>query len=218
MIKFSNDTDILKYEPDLFGDLHLPWQVLAQGAGATVSGTTLTVAGFDFNAAGVQPGGVIYLRDEATTVDGSYEIVSVDSPSELTISVLRIDTEAQPIAPMQGDNFYFRISTFDPQAAEAAVAITNFFDIKPGSAGSDITVEDLLGYEVFCQLSTFAVISGVYAMLAGQEDDEHLWEKSHYYKRRFGDARTQVRLGIDIDSDGIAEKTTHGGAIRLTRD
>jgi len=31
MVKFSSDVDILKYEPILFSELHLPWQVLASG-------------------------------------------------------------------------------------------------------------------------------------------------------------------------------------------
>ena len=36
MVSFSNDADILKYEPILFGELHLPQQVLATGIGGTV--------------------------------------------------------------------------------------------------------------------------------------------------------------------------------------
>jgi len=36
MVSFSNDADILKYEPVLFGELHLPWQVLAAGTGGTL--------------------------------------------------------------------------------------------------------------------------------------------------------------------------------------
>jgi hypothetical protein len=31
MVSFSNDADILKYESILFGELHLPGQILAAG-------------------------------------------------------------------------------------------------------------------------------------------------------------------------------------------
>ncbi len=61
MVTFSNDVDILKYEPILFGELHLPWQVLATGTGASLSGTTFTASSADFVAAQIQAGGVVYL-------------------------------------------------------------------------------------------------------------------------------------------------------------
>ena len=48
MVQFSNDVDILKYEPVLFGGLHLPWQVLSSGSDGVLSGTSLTASGADF--------------------------------------------------------------------------------------------------------------------------------------------------------------------------
>lgn len=48
MAVFSNDTDILKYEPILFGELHLPGQVPAAGTGGVLSGTTFTANDADF--------------------------------------------------------------------------------------------------------------------------------------------------------------------------
>ena len=62
MISFSNDADILKYEPVLFGELHLPWQVLSAGTGGALSGTTFTDTGGDFVSAQVSSGGAVYLR------------------------------------------------------------------------------------------------------------------------------------------------------------
>ena len=38
MVEFSNDADILKYEPALFGELYLAGQVLATGADGVVDG------------------------------------------------------------------------------------------------------------------------------------------------------------------------------------
>jgi hypothetical protein len=35
-IVFSNDADVLKYEPVLFGELHLSSQVLASGTGGVL--------------------------------------------------------------------------------------------------------------------------------------------------------------------------------------
>ena len=49
MAKFSSDVDILKYEPILFGELHLSGQVMAQGIGGSISGTVVaaSTAGYE---------------------------------------------------------------------------------------------------------------------------------------------------------------------------
>lgn len=218
MVKFSNDTDILKYEPVLFGELHLPWQVLSEGSGGMLSGTTFTASGADFVSSKVSPGGVIYLRDTEQIVDGAYEIVSVDSATQLTVSVLRGDCEDDAIEPPQANDLYYRISTFDPQANEAAYVLTEYFDVKPGSPASDVEADDILDKDVLRRASAFAVIAGVYAMLAGRGDDEGFWKKSHYYHKCFENARSRARVSIDTGTDGIADRTSSGGAVRLTRD
>jgi hypothetical protein len=218
MVKFSNDADILKYEPVLFGELHLPWQILTQGSGGVLSGTSFTATGADFIAAKVSPGGVVYLRDSGLTIDGAYEIVSVNSATELTVSVLRSDDEDEAVGPPQASDVSYRISTYDPQASEAAFALTEYFAIKPGAPASDVDVEDILDTEVLRRASVFAVISSVYAMLAGRDDDEEFWKKSHYYRKCFENARSRARVSIDAGDDGIADRTSSGGSIRLTRD
>ncbi|GAF83904.1 unnamed protein product, partial [marine sediment metagenome] len=93
MLSFSNDVDILKYEPVLFGQLHFPGQVLIEGTGGELDGTTFTKTGEDFESAGVLAGGVVYLQDSEGDLDGAYEIVSVDSATELTVSVVRADSD-----------------------------------------------------------------------------------------------------------------------------
>jgi hypothetical protein len=218
MVKFSNDVDILKYEPALFGELYLPWQVLIEGTGGILSGTNFTAAGADFIAAKVSAGGVVYLRNSALTIDGAYEIVSVDSATQLTVSVLRADDEGDTIEPPQASDVCYRISTFDPQANEAAFALTEYFGIKPGAPASDVDAEDILDCDVLRRASVFVVISGVYAMLAGKNDDEAFWKKSNYYRKCFENARSRACVSIDADDDGIAERTSSGGAIRLNRD
>jgi hypothetical protein len=218
MIKFSNDTDILKYEPVLFGELHLPWQVLCDGSDGVLSGTTFTADGADFIASKVSPGGVVYFRDSELIIDGAYEIVSVDSATQLTVSVLRSDSHEQAVEPPQADELYYRISTFEPQTCEAMYSLTEYFDVRPGSPASDIEAEDILDKEVLRRASAFAVIAAAYAMLAGRNDDDGFWKKSHYYHKRFEEARSSARLSIDTGTDGVVDRTSSGGAVRLTRD
>lgn len=221
MVLFSRDVDILKYEPVLFGELHLSWQVLASGTGAELSGTTLTAADADFVSTGISGGGVVYLRSADPGVpglDGAYEIVSAESATQLTVSVLRSDPADAPIAPPAASNVAYRVSTFGPQAAEAAFRLTENFGIQPGHPTSSVAAEDIVDTEGLRRASVLAVIAGVYAMWAGQTNGEALWAKSLHYKQLFEKARQRCRLTADLGADGIADVTWVGGAIKLVRD
>jgi hypothetical protein len=217
MVTFSNDVDILKYEPILFGELHLPWQVLAAGTGASLSGTTLTTSGADFITAQVQAGGVVYLQSQDGSLDGAYEIVSVDSATQLSISVIRPESTDTAIAPPAATNISYRISTFRPQTTEVGFQLTEYFGISPGNPASDIDADDILDTSVLRLASVFAVISSVYAMLAGKTTDQNYWSKSLYYQKLFAQAKGRCRLSIDLGTDGIADVTKIGAAGRLVR-
>jgi hypothetical protein len=218
MACFSNDADILKYEPILFGELHLPWQVLAAGTGGTLSGTTLTASGADFVTAQVSARKVAHLRSADGSLDGAYEIVSVDSATQLCISVVRSNSTDPAVAPTSATDISYRISTFEPQANEVGFQLTEYFGINPGNPVSDIDVEDILDTSVLRQASVFAVISSVYAMLAGKAKDENFWKKSLYYQKLSDKARGRCRLSIDTGSDGLADVTKVGASVRLMRD
>lgn len=218
MVRFSSDADILKYEPILFGELHLPGQVLAAGTGGTLSGTTFTASGANFISSQVQADGVIYLQSADGTVDGTYEIVSVDSATQLTVSVVRADSDSEAVAPPSATNISYRVGTFEPQAEEVGFRLTEHFGIQPGNPASDIDVEDILDTGVLKQASVFAVISSVYATLASGSNDKNLWSKSMHYRRLFEKARERCRLSIDVGSDGVADVTKIGGCVKLVRD
>jgi len=218
MAKFSSDADILKYEPALFGELHPAGQVLAAGTGGALSGTTFTASGADFVSARVSAGGVIYLQSADGALAGGYEIVSVDSATQLTISVTRSDSADEPIAPPAAGDVSYLVCTFGPQASEVGFQLTEYFGIGPGNPASDVSAEDVLDADVLKRASCFAVIAGVYATLASKAEDENFWRKSLYYQRLFEKARERCRLSIDVGSDGVADVTKLGGSVRLVRD
>jgi hypothetical protein len=218
MVSFSNDADILKYEPILFGELHLPQQVLVTGTEGTLSGTVFTASGVDFVSAQVSAGGVIYLQSADGTLDGTYEIVSVDSATQLGVSVIRADSETAAIAPPAATDISYRISTFGPQANEIGFRLTEYFGISPGNPASDIVAADILDTDVLKRASVFAVISTVYAMLASKAKDENFWKKSLHYQKLFARARERCRLSIDIGSEGVADITKVGASGKLVRD
>ena len=218
MVQFSNDADILKYEPILFGELHLPGQVLTAGTGGTLSGTTFTAIGADFVSAQVSANGVLYLQSADGLLDGSFEIVSVDSATQLAVSVVRADPDDEPIAPPLANDISYRISTFGPQANEVGFQLTEYFSIGPGDPASVYDVEDIMDTNVLKRASVFAVIASIYAMLASKAEDENFWKKSLHYQRLFEKARGRCRLSIDVGSDGVADVTKTGASVRLVRD
>ena len=218
MIKFSSDVDVLKYEPVLFGELHLPWQVLASGTGASLSGTTLTAPEADFIASGVEAGSVVYLKSSDGLLDGAYEVVSADSATQLTVSVVRSDVADAAVAPPAASEIEYRVSTFGPQAGEAAFQLTEYFGIRPGNPASEIAVESLVDTEGLRRASVLAVICSVYAMWPSRMQEECFWRKSLLYKQLSEQARQRCRLSADLGSDGIADVTRIGGAIHLVRD
>ncbi len=218
MAKFSNDADILKYEPILFSELYLSGQVLTSGTGGVLSGTTFTVSGENFTNASVVGGGVIYLQSADSSLDGAYEVVSVDSATQLTVSVVRSDSDDSAIAPPAATNISYRISTFGPQISEASFQLTEYFGIGPGNPASDYDVDDILDTDVLKRACVFAVLSSVYGMLGSEAKDDNFWKKSRYYQRLFERARERCSVSIDEGSDGVSDITLTGSSARLVRD
>ncbi len=218
MIRFSYDRDILKHEPVLFSELHLPTQVRVRGSGAALSGTTLTDAAGDFTNAGVEAGGVVHLASADGVLDGAYEIISVDSVTQLTVSVLRADDEDDAIAPPAASDVTYRISTFAPQIAEVAFELTGYFGLQPGDPISEASAESIIDAEGLRHASTLAVIASVYATWNGWTSDAGHWQKSQHYRQRFETAQRRCRLALDLDGDGTADAIRTGGTFRLARD
>jgi hypothetical protein len=218
MITFSDDVDVLKYEPALFGELHLPWQVQAAGTGATLGGTILTAPGADFVAADVKAGGVVYLRSSDGALDGAYEIVSVDAPTQLTVSVLRADIAGPAIPPPAASEVSYRISTLNPQAVEAAFKLTQYFGIRPGCPTSEISVENIVDGGGLRRASVLAVIEAVYAMWGNRPESTCFQQKSRLYGQLFEKARQQCHVSVDLGAAGVADIRFIGGAVWLVRD
>ncbi len=217
-MRFCDDVDILKYEPVLFGELSIPSQVLASGTDGETDGTSFATAEADFVNSQVAAGGVIYLRSDNNVIDGPFEILSVESATELTISVLRPEGSCDAVAPQSVSDLFYRVSTFAPQINEASFRLMEYFGIGQAYPSGGVDLADILDITVLKEASVFAVISSVYATIAGEADNENHWKKSLYYKRAFEKARESCRLSIDSNSDGVAEATRFGGCGRLLRD
>ena len=218
MVAFSSDIDILKYEPALFGFLHIPWQVLCSGESASLESGTLIDQNAHFLTAGVTAGKIIYVRGSDGVPDGAYEIVSVESATELVVSVLRSDSSGAVVAPPSAESVSWRIATLEPQASEIGLQLTAYFGLGPGCPTAEYDASDIVDPEMLRQASVFAVISLAYGMVAGNSNDEHLWSKSMHYKKLFTKARERIRFSIDTGGEEISNINRIGGSGRLIRD
>jgi hypothetical protein len=218
MVRLCNDRDILKYEPALFGANHLANQVIAAGTAGVLAGTTFGASGANFVSAQVEAGDCIYLKSADGKLDGVYEIVAVDSATQLCVSVLRADSQRDPIAPPAGSDVTYRISTFKPQIADVSLLLMEYLWIKPGEVIGDTCADEILESEQVRQLCAMGVIATAYRTLASGADDNNFKDKSIEYEAMFGHGMERCRVAIDKDGDGVADSVRYGGCGRLFRD
>jgi hypothetical protein len=219
MNSFSNDVDILKYEPSLFGDLHFAGQVLIEGDDGQVNGTVFTSASADFTAAKIAAGMVIYLQSSDGVIDGAFEIVSADSPAQLTISVLRADERSDAIALPDAQNLNYRICTYGAQSREVFLQLTGHFGLRPRAADGEYSADDILDVSILRQVSVYGVLSIVFAALTGRADEskENFWKKSEYYSQLYQKALQRCRVCIDLGGDKTTDTVRSGASVRLLR-
>ena len=218
MITFSKDVDILKFEPILFGDLYYSWQVLSSGDDGLLSGTSFSSAGADFVSSGVEAGGVINLKAADMSLYGSYEIVSVDSASSLTVSVIRADTSGDALGIGSGSGIEFRISTFAPQASSVLVELCKYFGVEIVDGDDAYSLEDITNAEDLRLASAYAVISSVYATLGDDSDEPGFWKKSLHYQKMFEQARSRCSLKLSATGSELVEDVRQGNSMRLKRE
>ncbi len=161
---------------------------------------------------------MIYLRSADGILDGAYEIVAVDSATQLCVSVLRGDSESDPIAPPAGSDITYRISTLRPQVAEVSLRLMEYLWIRPGQVIGDVSADEILDSDEVRQLCAMGVTAAAYRMLASGAGGENLKEKWQHYEQLFGKGMERCRVAIDKDGDGVADSVRFGGCGRLIRD
>jgi hypothetical protein len=210
MKAFSNDSDILRYEPVLFGDLYLRVNLVAAGTGAAVSGTRLTAPGASFISAGVQAGGAVYLSNAAGTINGVYEIVSVDSPTELTISIVRNSRDDPARPPAAATDVAYRVCSYAPQANEVFVRLCAYFGIAAEQAAA---ISDT---SVLREASVYLTMAMVFTAIASREGyAQQYLDKSDFYTGRF--LKALDRCAFTVNPTGKTAPR-NGSTARLIRD
>lgn len=220
MRKFSRDKDILKVEPELFGDCHLPSQVIASGSDGVVSGTVFTSSSAKFSSCGVSAGNVLFMESQTQGFALAVEIVSVDSDTQLQVSVLRSDEEPL-IEPPQANDIVYRICSYDIQAEEIGYELMECFGVSPAKPASELSAEQITGEAMLKQVSVYGVLVMVYSMNAclsqSDADNWNYWKKVARYRNLFEQAKQRCWLSFDTDGDGKVDRQRDAGVFNLRR-
>lgn len=220
MRKFSRDKDILKFEPELFGNCYLENQVIASGSDGVTSGTIFTSSSASFNSHGVSPGNVLFMESASEGFALPVEIVSVDSDTQLQVSVLRPD-DKELVEPPQASDIVYRICSYDVQAEEVAYELMECFGVSPAKPESRLSVEQIVGEGALRQVSVYGVLALVYSMNARlsetETDNWNCWKKVERYRRLFEQAKQRCWLSFDTDGDGVTDRQRNAGVFDLKR-
>lgn len=216
---FATDTDLLTIEPNLFADVGWNGQRLISASGS-ISNTTLTLAGTDLAASGIEPGCVVLMGGVPL------EVIERLSTTTLKVSLVRWGRIGPAIPPVGMTSGLCEISTFRPQTALAHRMVLRLIGVSEGTppaapAGSDappLGESAVTNGGAFAMLEALLALHLIYAAAAtGAPGGGALVPKVDQYRKRAGEERTRLAALIDTNGDGIADATRRTGVIPLIR-
>lgn len=213
---FATDVDLLHWEPNLLRDATFASQTLPSGT-ADLSGTTLTIPGtpFTLEDTKIQSSHVIFLGNP---FDGSYPIVSVESATELTLSVLYDglfpdegeSAEAAPVGTATGISFAIR--TFFAQRAIVSELLLQASGLEPNQSDAILNPNALRRP---CTLGTLQMIYS--AIAAAAENPTDFTVRADLYERLYRRALRNTVVEVDLDQDGTPESRRALNVLAMVR-
>ncbi len=214
---FCTDVDLLHWEPNIFRDAAFASQLLLAGSG-DLSGLTFVISAGSLVDAHVAAGQVIALSG---ALAGSYPIVSVDSATQLTLSIMYDglfpdsgEGEPSPVGSAAGLGFAIR--TFFPQRRVVSSIL-----MRAAGIGAEINAPataQIINTEAMrrpCVLGTLQMIYS--ALAAASAEPAELNIRAELYERLYRRALAQTVAEIDINGDGRAEVVRRLGAREMMR-
>jgi hypothetical protein len=219
MPNFSTDADLLRWEPALLRELALDNQCLARGSGATSLTFSVVAEGAAFKAAQVLPGHVIHLRNADQGIDGYYEVISVESETELLAGLVGGRGDGSIPLPT-GTDLEFAVYTFDPQHEEARWALLARFGLETDATDPVGNLERwILQRHVFRRASMALVLATLYrGQSTGGPDAAGMTRKADHYARLYEEEVSRARVVLDRDGDGRPDDVRTLSSHRLRRD
>jgi len=219
MPNFSTDADLLKWEPALLREIALDHQCLARGSGASSETFSVVAETAGFKTGKVGPGHVIHLKNDDQGINGYYEVLSVESETELLAGLVGGHGDEWVPLPA-GTDLEFDIHTFDPQHEEARFALLARFGLETDAADTAADLERwILQRRAFRRASVALVLAMLYrGQSTGGPDAAGLARKADHYARLYEDEVTKARVILDRDGDGRPDDLRTLASHRLRRD
>lgn len=215
MSYFCTGRDLLSIEPGAFLASGFPSQELITGTDGVINGTAFTSLTSDFTA-GVQAGMVLCTYTTMPSEGRAYEIMSVNSATELVVSILRANKDAAAIAPPDGGPLNFIIRSFASQISRVSGVLSEKLRQMVEVAG--VSSADFADSEQLRIATAYGVLAEVFTARAeNNEPADANWIKASHYRNEFRRLRLQLRLAVDVDGDGLAEETRTLGSVSLKR-
>ena len=216
MSSFCQDRDILGIEPVVYLGGGVGGQQLSIGTDGVLSGTTFTSAGSDFVASGVAGGMVLCTYTTIPGEGSAWEVLSVDSGTALTVSVLRADAADNAIAPPGGTGLSFYVRSFSARISDVSRTLGE--KLRQLSDVAGIARADFTDSEQLRITTSYGVLAGIFLARADNaRPHDANWIKAEFYRAEFRRAQNQLRLAVDTDGDGTAEQTRTLGNVSLKR-
>ena len=195
------DIDLLRWEPHIASEAAFTTQTLLTTTGS-VSGTTLTLAAGSFNSARVRAGFIACLTG---AINGSFPIVSINSESTCTLSVMYDgldDSPALPVSPGAGGELTISIRSFFPQRKIVSDLLSRMAGIEPGTSASILNPND------FRKPAVLGTLHMIYSAMstAAFENRSDLIIRAELYERLYRKSLRGVVAEIDTDGDGSCDR------------
>lgn len=207
---FASDRDLLILEPGLYRDVKWNGQRLLSGVG-DLNGTALTLLTGSFTESGIGAGHVALI--DSTPM----EVVSVESATSATVSIMRGDTTSVAVGGKEVAAAVVEVFTFEPQISIVHRQVLSM-------VGIDVDDPEGLGESAVTNPGAMVVLESLGALhliyasagAPGRGGEAYL-ERARVFQQRFSIQRGHVTAMIDLDGDGIAETRRHPNSFLLTR-
>jgi hypothetical protein len=215
MTPFCTDIDLLHWEPNICRDATFASQTLMVGT-ADLSGTTLSIASGSFIDAHIEPNQVVVLSG---ALAGSFPILSVDSATGLTISILydglfSDEPAASPIASATG--LTFAIRTFWPQRNVISEHLQQAAGLIPGDPLTEnATILNPQALRYPCTLGTLHLLYS--ALSAAADAPKEYASRADLYQELYRSALRSTQVQIDLNGDGRCDVVRQLNNIELVR-
>lgn len=207
---FASDRDLLVIEPGVLRDAAWAGQRVLDTTGS-VSGTALTIASGSLIDAGIDAGSVILIDSLPV------EVVTRDSATACTVSLLRGDTASPALGPGTASGRPVRAYTFAPQLAMVHRQVLAMIGIDPDAQGG-LDASAVTNPGALVRLEALGALHLLYASAAAPgRGGEAMSARAEAYRDRFARERERVVALIDTDGDGIAEAARRPSVFAMTR-